>query len=70
MASKKHYLKSENEKLIKWCENKKIVADNSKIHLILDEFKNMNTSYDDFNPQVSKDGEYYCFSSNRTRSGK
>ena len=25
MASKKHYLKSENEKLIKWCENKKMV---------------------------------------------
>ena len=70
LASKKHYLKSENEKLIKWCENEKIVADNSNDHIILNEFKNTNTAYDDFNPQVSKDGNTIIFSSNKTRSGK
>ena len=70
MASKKHYLKSENEKIIKWCENEKIVDDNSKEHIVLNEFKNTNTAYDDFNPQVSKDGNTIVFSSNKTRSGK
>ena len=70
LASKKHYLKSENEKLIMWCENKKTVTDNSNYHIILDEFKNTNTNYDDFNPQVSKDGNTIVFSSNKTRSGK
>ncbi|MEK9619500.1 MAG: hypothetical protein VW078_05335 [Flavobacteriales bacterium] len=70
LASKKHYLKSENEKLLKWCENEKIVTDNSNNHLILDEFKNTNTTYDDFNPQVSRDGNTIVFSSNRTRSEK
>ena len=70
LASKKHYLKSENEKILKWCENEKIVADNSNDHIILDEFKNTNTTYDDFNPQVSRDGSTIVFSSNRTRSDK
>ena len=70
LASKKHYLKSENEKIIKWCENEKIVDDNSKEHIVLNEFKNTNTAYDDFNPQVSKDGNTIVFSSNKTRSGK
>ena len=69
LASKKHYLKSENLRLIKWCENRKIIADNSENHKILNEFKNTNTAYDDFNPLVSKDGNTIIFSSNKIMSG-
>ena len=69
LASKKHYLKSENLRLIKWCENRKIIADNSENHKILNEFENTNTAYDDFNPLVSKDGNTIIFSSNKTMSG-
>ena len=70
LATKKHYLKDESKKIIKWCENVKTIANNDENHKVLDEFKNTNTDFDDFNPQVSKDGNTIVFSSNKTRSLK
>jgi len=52
VVSKKHYLKGDAEKLIKQCENFKLVTDNSKNHKIINSFISLNTNYNEFNPLV------------------
>ena len=67
VASKKHYLKKDAEKLIKQCENYSQVNHNEKIHKITNDLNLLNSDFDEMNPLFSLDGNTIIFSSNRTR---
>ncbi|MDG1238525.1 MAG: hypothetical protein P8N69_06410 [Flavobacteriales bacterium] len=70
VVSKKHYLKGDAEKLIKQCENFKLVTDNSKNHKIINSFISLNTNYNEFNPLVSLNGSSILFTSDRQRNSE
>ena len=67
IASKKHFLKKDAEKLVQQCENYSTVNRNENIHKITNDFNLLNSDFDEMNPLVSLDGNTIIFSSNRIR---
>ena len=67
IATKKHYLKKDAEKLIRQCENYFTVQNNENLHKKLEIIDTLNSKFDEINPLVSLDGNTIIFSSNRLR---
>ena len=67
VASKKHYLKKDAEKLILQCENYLTVSRNDNIHNQKKDLSILNSDFDEMNPLFSLDGNTIIFSSNRER---
>jgi hypothetical protein len=67
VASKKHYLKKDAEKLIQQCKNFSTVNRNENSHKIINDLSLLNSDFDEMNPLVSLDGNTIIFSSNKAR---
>ena len=67
VASKKHYLKKDAEKLIQQCKNYFTIKNNNNIHEKINTLNTLNSDFDEINPLLSLDGNTIIFSSNRKR---
>ena len=68
ISSKKHYLKSETEKIIQQCRNYFTVNKNHNEHHLLQFTSVFNSEFNELNPLISLNGSSIIFTSDRERN--